>query len=195
MYRVCLLAIVLPEDVLQDHTIAQQLSGVNKLLLVGTRFAWINLRQMALQAAYGPGGFAFDGQVLALLIGRLHDQCYIHDGVVWLFSTLAPGSKKASKLHRTRELILPANASVDVRPALPLCRLIEPDTELCVCVCVCLCLRLVCLRFSNVFVSFFFVFFRYSYRSASLHRIPRRCDPRRNRANGLNKSGNLLTRF
>lgn len=82
MYCVGLLAIVLSEDVLQDHAVAEQLTGVNKFLLIGTRFAGIHFRQMALQPAYGPRGFAFDGHVLTLLIGRLHDQRYIHVAAV-----------------------------------------------------------------------------------------------------------------
>lgn len=81
MNCVRLLTIVLSEDVLQDYAVAEQLARVNKLLLIGTRFAWIDLRQMALQSADSPGGLAFDGQVLTLLIGRLYDQRYIHVAV------------------------------------------------------------------------------------------------------------------
>lgn len=84
MYRVCLLAIVVPQNVLQYDAVAQQLAGVDQLLLVGARFPGIHLRQVSLKPPDRPRRFALDGLVLELLVRGLHDErnVHVHDAIV-----------------------------------------------------------------------------------------------------------------
>lgn len=78
MNRVCLLAIVVPQNVLQYDAVSQQLTGVDQLLLVGARFPGVHLGQVSLEPPDRPRWFAFDGLVLELLVRGLHDQRNVH---------------------------------------------------------------------------------------------------------------------
>lgn len=74
-----LLAFVVPENVLQYDAIAEQLTGVDKFLLVGCGFPRVNLRQVSLEPPNRPGGFAFDRLIVELLIRGFYYQRNIHD--------------------------------------------------------------------------------------------------------------------
>lgn len=74
-----LLAFVVPENVLQYHAIAEQLTGVDKLLLVGCGFPRVHLGQVSLEPPNRPGGFAFDRLIVELLIRGFDYQRNIHD--------------------------------------------------------------------------------------------------------------------
>lgn len=74
-----LLSIVVAEDVFEDDTIAQQLTGVDKLLLVGGGFPRVHLGQVSLEPPNRPGGFAFDRLIVELLIRGFDYQGNIHD--------------------------------------------------------------------------------------------------------------------
>lgn len=78
MNRVCLLAIVVPQNVLQYDAVSQQLTGVDQLLLVGARFPGVHLGQVSLESPDRPRWFALDGLVLELLVRGLHDQRNVH---------------------------------------------------------------------------------------------------------------------
>lgn len=83
MHGVCLLAIVVPQNVLQYDAVTQQLTGVDQLLLVGARFPGVHLGQVSLKPSNGPRGFAFDGLVLELLVRGFHYErnIHVHDAI------------------------------------------------------------------------------------------------------------------
>lgn len=78
MYGVSLLALVGTKNVLQHDAIAEQLTGVDKLLLVGGGFPRVHLGQVSLEPPNRPGGFAFDRLIVELLIRGFDYQRNIH---------------------------------------------------------------------------------------------------------------------
>lgn len=74
-----LLAIVVTENVLQYDTIAEQLTGVDELLLVGGGFPRVHLREVSLEPQNRPRGFAFDRLIVELLVRSFDYQRNIHD--------------------------------------------------------------------------------------------------------------------
>lgn len=74
-----LLAIVVSEDVLQYDAVAEQLTGIDELLLVGTGFPGVHLGQVSLEPPDRPGGFTFDRLVVELLVRGFDYQRNIHD--------------------------------------------------------------------------------------------------------------------
>lgn len=75
----CLLAIVVSENVFQYDAVAEQLAGVDEFLLVGTGFAGVHLRQVALEPPNRPGRFALDRLIVQLLVRGFDYQRNIHD--------------------------------------------------------------------------------------------------------------------
>lgn len=82
MYGVSLLALVGTQDVLQYDAIAEQLTGVDKLLLVSGGFPRVHLGQVSLEPPNRPGGFAFDRLIVELLIRGFDYQRNIHDATL-----------------------------------------------------------------------------------------------------------------
>lgn len=82
MYGVSLLALVGTENVLQYDAITKQLTGVDKLLLVGGGFPRVHLGQVSLEPPNRPGGFAFDRLIVELLIRGFDYQRNIHDATL-----------------------------------------------------------------------------------------------------------------
>lgn len=79
MYCVCLLPIVVAQDVLQNDTVTQQLTRVDKFLFIGTGFTGIDFHQVSFEPSNRPRGFAFNRLILELLVRGFHNQCDIHD--------------------------------------------------------------------------------------------------------------------
>lgn len=75
----CLLAIVVSENVFQYDAVAEQLAGVDEFLLVGTGFAGVHLRQVSLEPPNRPGRFALDRLIVQLLVRGFDYQRNIHD--------------------------------------------------------------------------------------------------------------------
>lgn len=79
-----LLAIVVSEDVLQYDAVAEQLTGVDEFLLVGTGFPGVHLVQVSLEPPDRPGRCTLDGLIVELLVRGFDYQRNIHDATATL---------------------------------------------------------------------------------------------------------------